>query len=329
MEVATYLGKEDALFLPSGVMAQNIVLMQASKPQVARQKRRRFIVDHTSHLLIHEKDAYSLLLDLEPLVVPPKADDIVQYPMSFADVDALLDDVDNVSALIIELPHREIGGKCTPYTDLVKMSEKCRKNGITFHMDGARLWEASSHYTQPITEICNLFDSIFVSFYKGLGGIAGSMLLGNTKDVLQWNDWLRRFGGNTFSQLSTALSCWSGFISHKDSFPSRKAHLVQIVHEISKALKEAGNTSIRFDPPIPEVSMVHVYLNPTATMTIVDTVASHTGIKVCNNLRNGKYGASKEVYFELNIGPNNIAIPMESWIRGYMELAQKLQRYNR
>eukprot|EP01031_Cornospumella_fuschlensis_P039191 gene39191-47685_t len=65
-EVAEYLDKEDALFLPSGVMAQNIVLA-ARKPSGVT-----FLCHHTSHLLIHEKDAYAQLLNMTPLVVAPE-----------------------------------------------------------------------------------------------------------------------------------------------------------------------------------------------------------------------------------------------------------------
>jgi threonine aldolase len=337
--VADYLGKEDAIFLPSGVMAQNIVLMQASAERegAATPRRRHFICDHTSHLLLHEKDAHTLLLGLVPVVVPPNMDRLNQRPISFADVDALLDDVANVSTLIVELPHREIGGKCPPFEDLIKMSEKCRKNGIQFHMDGARLWEASAAFEQPLSAICALFDSVFVSFYKGLGGIAGSMLLGTKAETEHWKAWLRRFGGNTFSQLPTAVSCWHGFVQNKDSFPTRKQRLQEVVAAVSKAVGApaeageavlAGGWTVRFDPPVPEVSLVHAYFNhhdPKAVMEVVKEVAAREGIKVCAGLRPAILGAAGQSYFEFNMGPGNLEIPVETWVKGFTAVAEAIK----
>lgn len=51
-------------------------------------------------------------------------------------------------------------------------------------MDGARLWEAQPYYARPFAEICGLFDSVYVSFYKGIGALSGAMLVGE-KHVLQ------------------------------------------------------------------------------------------------------------------------------------------------
>ena len=69
-----------------------------------------------------------------------------------------------------------MGGKCTSVADLKLISEHCRRLGVHVHMDGARLWEALVYYCDPdledaladIKEFCSLFDTIYVSFYKGI-----------------------------------------------------------------------------------------------------------------------------------------------------------------
>jgi threonine aldolase len=96
--------------------------------------------------------------------------------------------------LLIELPHREIGGICTPYEDLVQMSAHCKRRGVAFHCDGARLWEAEAFYCsqeegRTMHELVALFDSVYVSFYKGLGGVTGSMLLGPRQFVAEARIW--------------------------------------------------------------------------------------------------------------------------------------------
>jgi len=72
-------------------------------------------------------------------------------------------------AVIVECPHREVGGKTTPWAELVALSAACREAGVALHCDGARLWEAAAAYDKSLAEICALFDSVYVSFYKGLG----------------------------------------------------------------------------------------------------------------------------------------------------------------
>lgn len=320
--VADHLGKDDAIFLPSGVMAQNIVLMAASGAknpldESAKPPRRKFIVDHSSHLLLHEKDAHTMLLGLTPIVAPADDSAMVQKPMMYDDIASLLDDVDNVCALIVETPHREIGGKCTPWEDLVKMSEHCRRNGIIFHMDGARLWEASAAYEQPLSVVCALFDSVFVSFYKGLGAISGSMLLSTKPAVDEFRVWLRRFGGNIFSQMPTAVSCWHGFIHNKDAFPARKKRLQEVIAAISidlnidtaamSAVSKDDKWVVRFDPPVPEVSLIHVYFNAgTAEVTeALEAGAKSSGVKCCAFVKPARHGAEGQSYCEFNMVKNN------------------------
>jgi threonine aldolase len=64
------------------------------------------------------------------------------------------------------------------------MKRCCRARGIQLHRDGARIFEASARYAEAeglsIRQLADPFDSMFVSFYKGLGGMSGAMLLGTS-----------------------------------------------------------------------------------------------------------------------------------------------------
>ena len=69
---------------------------------------------------------------------------------------------------------------------------------------GARLWEATPAYApHSRAEICALFDSVYVSAYKGLGGLSGALLVGKASFTAQARVWLRRFGGNLYTLVST------------------------------------------------------------------------------------------------------------------------------
>ena len=292
-EVASHLHKSAGLFVPSGVMAQQMALMIHSQ-----NRQKVFICHWSSHLLIHEHDSHSALLGFEARVVPPKEGSRVQEPMSYEDIRPLLEMQPTPSCVILECPHREIGGKATSIEDIRLISEHCRRLGVVLHMDGARLWEASAHYDLRI--LTSLFDSIYVSFYKGLGGLAGAMLLGTDDFIAESRIWLRRFGGNLFTLLPYAVSAWRGFRAHVSSFVSRLQHLQRVVSEVTSVVDPS---LIYFDPPVPVVSIVHVYVkcDVDVAMQLRQIVAEETGVICFQRVRPGRYGAVDFCYFEMNM----------------------------
>lgn len=297
-------------------MAQQIALRvhHNSKPS----KDSAFVCHHTSHLLLHEKDVSAHLLDMKPLVVPAVEGVRDQLPLSFQDVQRVVLSSDSSPAtVIVECPHREIGGKATSFADLEKLSAYCRDNGIALHMDGARLWEALAHYTtcttssgEPVTRgiLCGLFDSIYVSTYKGIGGLTGALLIGDADFIAEARVWQRRYGGNVYTLLPYAVSayaCFRDYLTWNDPLTeqahdgastmvpysmkarlSRLKHLVALlthhfaltpaVNEESSGVKR-GLTAplVRFDPPEPVVCLIHVYIRAS----VESALAAHARTK--------------------------------------------------
>ncbi|ETW05468.1 hypothetical protein H310_03231 [Aphanomyces invadans] len=324
-EVAARLGKPRALFVPSGVMAQGIAL----KIHAENTKRTAFVARHNSHLHLHEQDAFKHLWNLEAIIVPPPTAVVPPggfHPsLSVADVDTHTNIPSSPpAAVVIELPEREIGGKLIPFDQLQRMTQLARSRGAAVHMDGARLWEAEAGYsTNSIHEVTALFDSIYVSFYKGLGGITGAMLLGDNAFIDAAQVWLRRFGGNLYSQLPYAVSSWAGFRRYpRQTFESRRRQMQAVVAAVTQAVPV-----ISFDPPVPHVSMVHVYLpGSVAQVTAArDAAEAATGIRVFVAARPSKIDTARS-YFELNMGAHNIDIPIETWVRGWTAFGDALQR---
>lgn len=147
--------------MPSGVMAQNIALSIHSEKKEGEtdtdEYSTEFICHHSSHLLLHEEEAYDALLGMKAIIISTKekvADNgICIPPMKFDDVERAIsfmkcgsDGTRRVVALIIELPHRELGGKLTEWHDIEKMAKLCKLHSIKFHCDGARIFEASAGY---------------------------------------------------------------------------------------------------------------------------------------------------------------------------------------
>ena len=137
----------------------------------AERRGRKVVAFHpTSHLELWEDKAYQRLHGLVGRHVGDARELIT------------LDDIEGIqeplAALLLELPQREIGGRLPAWKDLVAQVGLARERGAAIHLDGARLWESGPFYGRPLAEIAALFDTVYVSFYKGLGAPSGSMLLG-------------------------------------------------------------------------------------------------------------------------------------------------------
>ncbi len=165
--IAQYLGKESAVFFPSGTMAQQIAL----RIWCDKKGLKKVAYHPLCHLEIHEEDGLKELHQIEPILLGDK-----NRPIQLEDV--LNMNID-ISCLLLELPQREIGGQLPDYKDLEAISAYCLEKGIKLHLDGARLFEILPYYQKSTADICKLFDSVYVSFYKGIGGIAGAILAGD------------------------------------------------------------------------------------------------------------------------------------------------------
>jgi len=197
-EVTALFGVEAAAFFPSGVMAQQAAL----RIHVDRAGSRRVAMPDLSHLLLHEEDGPRVLHDLEIAFLTsgfetPAARHVAAIP-------------GRVAAVLVELPLREAGCLLPSWDDLVAVSEACRAQGTALHIDGARIWESQPWFGQPLPEIAALADSLYVSFYKGLGGLAGAALLGSAGFVAEARLWRRRLGGTIYRSTAEAVSALAG-----------------------------------------------------------------------------------------------------------------------
>lgn len=330
-EVAHEFEKEDAVFVPSGVMAQSIALLIHSK----NKEKMKFICHATSHLLLHEQDGYSELCGMKAISLPRSVSGtgLGASPLLFSHVDDLFasDNTEAISTLILELPHRELGGKLTPWQDICQMSLLCREREVALHCDGARIFEASTGYEMDVADLARPFDSIYISFYKGLGGVSGAMLLGSKDFCGEARIWMRRFGGNLYTLLPYVVSGWAGYKKNwilpktggsGTSFIQKKKKL----RKIAAAMAQSGSISdvLAFEPQSPEVNMVHCYLRmPIDDATrIRDVVENELGVSVFHRLRPVLEKDGFRSCFELSIGEANFSIPDSRWIEAWSRFAE-------
>ena len=196
--VAELLGKPAVAMFPSGVMAQQSML----RVWCDASGRRRVAMPALSHLLTSEADGPRLLHGFDVALLTdgptvPGADDLAAIPGP-------------LGAALLELPLRSAGFLLPSWDGLVAFSAACRSRGVPLHLDGARLWESAPYLGHTPAEVAALADSVYVSFYKGLGGLSGAAVAGPEEQVAQVRLWRTRMGGTLFSLLPYALAALRG-----------------------------------------------------------------------------------------------------------------------
>jgi threonine aldolase len=240
--VAELLGKETAAFLPSGTMAQQIAL----RIHCDRTGRRTVAFHPQAHLEVHEEKGYSHLHGLSARLVGER-DRLIT-------LEALDKIAEPVGALLLELPQRDLGGQLPAWDDLVEQVDWARARGTALHLDGARLWQCEPFYEKTFAEISALFDTVYVSLYKDLGGLAGCLLAGTEDVVAEARVWRVRHGGRLATAEPYALAGLRGL----DEVLPRMPELVAKARELGGALAQVDGVRVVPDPP--QVAMLHVYV---------------------------------------------------------------------
>lgn len=232
--VANLVGKEHGHFFITGVQAQ----LAAMKIHSDRASSNLVAWHVTSHLEVAEQSAYNQLYGLERILLGSDPDalptvDEIKEVLS-------LPEADRPAAILLEIPGRELGCQTYSFSDLQEISSACREAGVSFHMDGARIWEIEPFYQQnygkSFSDLGALFDSIYVSFYKGLRGSTGAMLLApDAAFIDEAKKWQRRAGGNMFQSTYEVIDCERGFNENIGTFHSKWKKMVEVVEAVAAA----------------------------------------------------------------------------------------------
>ncbi len=268
-EIAARLGKEAAVFMPSGTMAQPIALRLWAE----RRGRREVALHPTSHLELHEHKGYELLHGLHG--VP------VGSPHSLFTLDDLKKLARPLGALLIELPQREIGGRLPSWEALNEIIAWAQEESVYLHLDGARLWECQPFYGRSVAQIAAPFDSVYVSFYKTLGAIAGAALAGPADFIAEARIWQRRQGGNLVSLFPYLLAARQGMETHLPRVPDYVAR----ARELAAALRELPRVTVVPDPPHINLMHLHIQGDAEALARAALAVAQERGVWLFEKLQ--------------------------------------------
>lgn len=308
--MAAYLGKESAVFFPSGTMAQQIAL----RIWCDRSELKTVAYHPLCHLEIHEQDGLKELHHIRPILLADKnrlirLEDVVNLK-------------EKIACLLLELPQREIGGQLPEYSELEAISAYCREHGIKLHLDGARLFEILPYYQKSAEEICALFDSVYVSFYKGIGGIAGAILAGNSDFTEDSKVWKRRHGGDLISLYPYILS--------SDYYFKQRVGNMQKYYEEARELagyynKCQGITTLPKEP-VSNMFHVHIAAPKSQVEDVLIRIYGETGLGLTPYLNEA---SESSCYYEVSLGDRYEGVPKAKMEEAFRLLNEEMRQISK
>lgn len=239
--VADLLGKPAARWVPKGVVAQQAAL----RVWTERTGRPTVGLHPLSHIDRDESSAYEWLHGLRPV----RLGEFRPYTV---------DDLDSAGVtpgvVSVELPLRFVGMELPAWDDLVAVAGWCRDRGVPLHVDGARLWESAAHYGRSPAVIAALADSVYVSFYKGLGGLAGCVLAGEADFLAACEPWFDRHGAQLFHSYPYALAALDGLDRLLPALPAFRERAIGLAAAL------AAVDGVLVTPLPPHINAFHLYL---------------------------------------------------------------------
>jgi len=191
--VAGILGKEDAMYVPSGTMSNQVALKTHTSPGDMA------IMDGAAHMVVNEGGAAAALAGVTVWRVQGDhgvfgGDDVlaavgVDHPFQPPHQGPL------PRVVCVENTHNAGGGAVWPLDAIRSVAEASRANGLSLHMDGARIWHAALALGVPEAELAAPFDSVSVCFSKGLGAPVGSALVGSRAFIARAVRYKKMYGG--------------------------------------------------------------------------------------------------------------------------------------
>jgi threonine aldolase len=184
---ARLLGKEAALFVPTGTMGNQLALLLHCRPGDA------VVVGEGAHCMAFESGAGAALAGVQFSVAGSGGFfDVAELE---AAVSPAADMFPRTRLVALENTHNRKGGAIWPQADARAVATRARSLGLAVHLDGARLWNASVASGAPLDELASYADTVSVCFSKGLGAPVGSALAGSSAVIREARRYRKMLGG--------------------------------------------------------------------------------------------------------------------------------------
>ena len=240
--VADLLGKQAALYAPSGTMTNQIGV------HVNTNRGEEVLLHEGSHIFVYEAGAPAMLSSVQLRTLPGENGVLSPETVSAA---VRPEDVHfpRSRLVCIENTHNTAGGKVFPLEDFAAVAATARELGMKIHLDGARLFNAQAATGVPASEWCAHSDTVSVCSSKGLGAPVGSLLAGDEETIGEARRARKAFGGGMRQAGIIAAASLYAFENHVD----RLAEDHERASNLASGLREAG-----YEVPDPETNLVLV-----------------------------------------------------------------------
>lgn len=233
---AEITGKEKAIFMPSGTMANQLAIA------VLSGEKAKVIVQDTSHVFRDEADAAQTVFGkrLVPLAEGEAFFTAEQLKRYIGDLPNAEVFQSGIGAVSVENPVRRADGRVVPLEEIRKISEVCAANQIKLHLDGARIFMASAWTGVSIREYSSYFDTVYISLYKYLGASAGAILCGDAAVINKMPHLIKVHGGSMYGNWANAAMA----LHRLDGAEKRLKEAIQLANVVFADLNKIPGISI-------------------------------------------------------------------------------------
>lgn len=264
--VAELLGKDAAMFTPSGTMANQLALRAHTEPGD------EVILDGNAHIYYYEGGAPAALAGVSCRCLPG-----VRGIFSAVDLEAVLRPADPhfppTKLVCLENTHNRGGGKIWPRELVREIGTLARERGIRLHLDGARLWNASVACGISERELAAEFDSVAVCFSKGLGAPVGSALCGSRDFIQRARRFRKMFGGGMRQAGIVAAGALHALEHHRGRLAEDHANARALADGLS------GLPGIELDPADVETNIVIARVRTVPALRLVQEL-DEAGLRI-------------------------------------------------
>jgi threonine aldolase len=256
-ETARITGKQAALFVPSGTMGNQLGIATQTRPGDD------VIVGEGAHLVGHEGAAGAALSGVQFSVAGRgglySADDVE------AAVQPRADWAPRTSLVTLENSHNRAGGRVWPMSVARGVAERARSLGLSSHLDGARIWNASAATGDDVALLCGPFDTVSVCFSKGLGAPAGSAFCGPLALVREGRRLRRRWGGAMRQSGVLAAAAMHALSHHRQRLNDDHANARVLAERLASPATGRG---AQVDPKTVETNLVLIDVDVPAELVV-------------------------------------------------------------
>ena len=223
---AELLGKEAALFVPSGTMANQIALLLHCR------RGDEVIVGEGAHCKEYESGAGAAWAGVQ--FAEAGKGGVFTCAEMIAAVRPAADWLPRTSLVSIENTHNRGGGRIFPQSDVRAIAEQARGRGLALHLDGARLWNASAATALSPAELAQPFDTVSVCFSKGLGAPIGSAIVGARDHITRARRFRKMLGGGMRQIGVLCAAALFALESHRDRLVDDHANAKRLAARIAE-----------------------------------------------------------------------------------------------